>query len=103
MVLFGSLLDQFVSGVARENVLSKFELDADLFIDFSTRILINRFNGLETLFLSLIYKNLISRFRLELMVLFCVNLEFRNSFLELGCFAGSMVVLTILLFFRCFF
>jgi hypothetical protein len=33
----------------------------------------------------------------------CVNLEFRNSLLELGCFAGSIVVPTILLFFRCFF
>jgi hypothetical protein len=32
----------------------------------------------------------------------CVNLEFRNSLLELGCFAGSMVVPTILLFFCCF-
>ncbi len=29
----------------------------------------------------------------------CVNLEFRNSLLEFGCFAGSMVVPTILLFF----
>jgi hypothetical protein len=46
MVLFGSLLDQFVSSFARANVLSKFEFDADWFFDFSTRILINRFNGL---------------------------------------------------------
>ncbi len=42
----------------------------DDFFDFSTRILINRFNGLETFFLSLIYKNLRSRFMLELMVIF---------------------------------
>ncbi len=50
MILFGSLSDQFVSSFARANVLSIFEIDADLFIDFSTRILINGFNGLETLF-----------------------------------------------------
>jgi hypothetical protein len=33
------------------------QIDNHGLIDFSTRILINRFNGLETLFLSLIYKN----------------------------------------------
>ncbi len=33
----------------------------------------------------------------------CVKLEFWNSLLELGCFAGSIVHSTILLFFRCFF
>jgi hypothetical protein len=70
MVLFGSLLDQFVSSSARADVLSKFEFDADWFFDISTRILINRFNGLETFFLSLIYKNPRSRFMLELMVIF---------------------------------
>ena len=68
--MFGSLLDQFVSSFARANVLSKFDFDADRFFDFSTRILINRFNGLETFFLSLIYKNPRSRFMLELMVIF---------------------------------
>jgi hypothetical protein len=51
-------------------VLSKFELDADGFIDFSTGILINRFNGLETFVLSSIYRNQISKFLLELMVTF---------------------------------
>jgi hypothetical protein len=50
MVLFGSLLDQFVSSLARANVLSIFKIDADWFLDFSARILINGFNGLETLF-----------------------------------------------------
>ena len=95
MVLFGSLLDQFVCSFARANVLSKFEFDADWFFDFSTRISINRFNGLETFFVSLIYTNPRSRFMLELMDI-CVNLEFRNSLLELGCFAGSMVGPTVL-------
>ncbi len=33
----------------------------------------------------------------------CVSLELRNSLLELGCFAGLMVVPTILLFFCSFF
>jgi hypothetical protein len=33
----------------------------------------------------------------------CVNFEFWNSLLELGCFAGSKLGPTILLFFRCFF
>ncbi len=73
MVLYGSLLDQFVSSLARANVLSKFELDADWFINFLTRILINRFksfNGLETFILLLIYRNQRSRFMLELMVIF---------------------------------
>ncbi len=50
MVLFGSLLDQFVSSFALANVLSIFEFDADWFIEFSTRILIDGFNGLKTLF-----------------------------------------------------
>jgi hypothetical protein len=70
MVLCGSFLVQFVSSLARASVLSKFEFDADRFIDFSTRILINRFNGLETFILSLIYRNQRSRFMLELMVIF---------------------------------
>jgi hypothetical protein len=64
MVLFCSLL--FVGSFARVDVLAIFEFDADSFIDFSTRILINRFNGLDTFFLSLIYKNPNSRFMLEL-------------------------------------
>ncbi len=68
--MFVSLLDQFVSSFARANVLSKIAFDADRFFDFSTRILINRLNGLETFFLSLIYKNPMSRFMLELMVIF---------------------------------
>ncbi len=33
----------------------------------------------------------------------CVNLEFWNSLIELGYFAGTLVGPTILLFFRCFF
>jgi hypothetical protein len=69
MVLFGSLFGQFVGSSVRANVLSIFECDAWL-IDFSTRISTNRFNGLESFFLSLIYKNPRSRFVLELMVIF---------------------------------
>ncbi len=68
--MFVSLLDQFVSSFARANVLSEIAFDADRFFDFSTRILFNRLNGLETFFLSLIYKNPRSRFMLELMVIF---------------------------------
>ena len=55
--MFGSLLKQFVSSFARADVLSIFEIDDDLFVDFSTRILINRFDGLETFLLPLIHKN----------------------------------------------
>ncbi len=68
--MLGSLLGQFVSSFARAYVLSIFEFDADLLIDFSTRILVNRFNGLQTFFLSLIYKKLRSRFMLELIEIF---------------------------------
>ena len=68
--MFDSLLDEFLSSFACAYVLSIFEFDADRFIDFSTRILISGFNGLETFFLSLIYKNPRSRFMLELMVIF---------------------------------
>ena len=78
MILFGSLLDQFVSSFGRANVLSIFEFDADWFIDFSTGILINRFDGLETLFLSLIYKNPRSRFMLESMLIFVSILNFET-------------------------
>jgi hypothetical protein len=70
MVLFGSMLDQFEISFARAFVLSIFEFDTYWFIDFSTRILINRFNGLATFILSLIYINPRSRFMLELTVIF---------------------------------
>jgi hypothetical protein len=70
MVLFGSLLDQSVSRFACTNVLSIFVIDADRIIDFSTWILIIRFNELETILWSAIYKNPRSRFMLELMILF---------------------------------
>ena len=36
MVLFGSLLDQFVSDFVRVYVLSTFEFDAVQFVNFST-------------------------------------------------------------------
>jgi hypothetical protein len=76
MVLFGSLLDSSVSSFARAYVLSIFEFDADGFIDFSTRSLISKFNGLKTYCLSLIYNNPRSRFMLEFDGDICVNLEF---------------------------
>jgi hypothetical protein len=50
MALFGLLLDQFVCIFAHAFELSIFEFDADRFIDFTTRILINRFNEAETFF-----------------------------------------------------
>ncbi len=70
MVLFGSLLNQVLSSFTSAYVLSILEIDADWFIDCSTKILINRFNGLETFFWSLIYQNPRSRFMLEWMVIF---------------------------------
>jgi hypothetical protein len=75
MGLFGLLLDPSVSSFGRAYVLSIFKFDADRFIDFSTRISINRFNGFEKFFLSLIYMNPRSIFMLELMLVF-VNIEF---------------------------
>ncbi len=44
MVLFVSLLGQIASRFARADVLSIFEFDVDWFLDFSKRILIDRFN-----------------------------------------------------------
>jgi hypothetical protein len=49
------LLDQFVSSFACADVLSILKFNADCIIDFSTRILINRFNRLDTFSLSSIY------------------------------------------------
>ena len=55
MVLFGSLLDQFVSSFDRANGLSIFQFDEVRFIgfsakDFDRRIMIDGFNGLGQLF-----------------------------------------------------
>ncbi len=80
MVFFGSLLDQFVSSFARSNVLLIIEFDADRFIDISTRFLMNRFNGLETFLLSLIYKSPRSRFML--MVIFVSIMNFKTRCLN---------------------
>ena len=71
MVLFGSLLDQFVSSFDRANGLSIFQFDAVRFIDFQQKILIDGFNRLGTAVLSLISENPRSRFMLELMFLLC--------------------------------
>jgi hypothetical protein len=83
MVLFDSLLDQFVGSFAGAWVFSIFEFDADWFIYFSSRILTNRFNGLETFFLSLIYKNQRSRLTLELMVIFVSIYNFKTRWTQL--------------------
>ena len=50
MVLFGLLLDHFVSSFDRVNGLSIFQFDAVRFIDFSGKILIDGFNGIGTAF-----------------------------------------------------
>ena len=73
MVLFGLLLDQFVSSFDRANGLSIFQFDAVRLIEFSAKdkILIDRFNGLGTVVLSIISENSRSRFMLELMLLLC--------------------------------
>ncbi len=55
----------FASGKTLETI--SFDID---FINFSTRILINRFNRLETFILSLIYRNQRSGFILEFKVIF---------------------------------
>ncbi len=102
MVLFGSLIDEFVSSLARANVLSIFEFDAGWLVDFLTRILIYGFNEFETFFYLNFHE---SKIKIYVGVddNICDNLEFWNSLLELGWFAGSMVGSTILLFFRYFF
>ena len=73
MVLFGSLLDQFVSSFARANGLSIFQFDAVRFIDFSAKDFDRWVQWRQVL--SLISGNPISRFMLEL-VLLCVDFEF---------------------------
>ena len=72
MVLFGSLLDQFV----REIVLMGFRYSNLMEFDslsFQQKILIDRFNGLGAVVLSLISasENPRSRFVFELMLLLC--------------------------------
>ncbi len=76
MVLFGSLLDQFEISFARANVISIFEFDTDWFIDFSTRILINGFNGLETFFFVFNLKESKIKINVGVNDDICVNLEF---------------------------
>ena len=57
MVLFGSFLAQFVVSLDRANGLSTYRFDAIQFIDFSAKILIDGFNELGTVILSLISEN----------------------------------------------
>ena len=73
MVLFGSLLGQFVSSFDRANGLSILKQFDSL--TFQQKILIDGFNRIGTVVLSLISKNSRSSFMLELM-LFCVDFEF---------------------------
>ena len=91
MVLFGSLLDQFVGGFARVNVLSTFEFDAVRFMNSSTEIfLIDGLYGLGHLLRLQSW-----RFKIENLCRSwwwcCVDFEFGNALLEFGCFADSMV------------
>ena len=104
MVLFGSLLDQFVGCFGHANVLSSFHFVVDWLIDFSTRILpvINGFNGLETFIVSLITKNPISRFMLEMEMIFMSILSFETRCSNSAASLVQWWVPTILLFFRCF-
>ena len=77
MVLFASLLDQFVSSFDRANGLSIFQFFKISnwmqfnSLTFQQKILIYGFNGLGTVVLSLISENPRSRFMLELMLLLC--------------------------------
>jgi hypothetical protein len=102
MALFDSLFNHFVGSFARAYEISVFKFgadwlidfwfinDIDWFIDFSTRISINRFNRLETFFLSLISKNS-NKIYVGLDGDICVNLKFWNALIEVGCFAVSIV------------
>jgi hypothetical protein len=79
-------------------------------IDFSTRNSINRFNRLEILIFRYCLWLIRIQFYLSKIKIHVevdgsvwVSLEFRNSLLDLGCFAGSMVGPTIRLFFCPFF
>ncbi len=76
MALFGSLLDQLVISFARAIVISIFEFDTDWFIDFSTRIMINGFNGLETFFFVFYLKESKIKINVGVNGDICVNLEF---------------------------
>ncbi len=72
-------------------VLSTCDFDADRFIDFASRVLIYGYKGLGTYILFLTSMNSGSAFMLSCWY-YCVNFEFWNAPLELGCyFAGSMV------------
>ena len=61
MVLFGSLLDQFVSSFGRANGLSILQFNS---LTFQQKVLIDGFNGLGAVVLYLISENPRSRFKL---------------------------------------
>ena len=71
-------------------------------LTFQQKILINGFNGLATVVLSLISENSRSRFILELMLLLCRFLILKRV-ARSQLFACLMIVPTILLYFRDFF
>ena len=103
MVLFGSLLNQFVGRFDRANGLSIFQFDA---LTFLQKILIDGFNGLWTVVLSLISEITRSRLMLELMLLLCrfwVLKRVARSQLLCLFNVKLMMVPTILLVFRDFF
>jgi hypothetical protein len=100
IVLFGSLLDQFVTCKQFCSCLCAFNIQI--------RWLFNRAFDQQ---IQRIADILFSFILLESKIKICVavdgdifvKLEFWNSLLELECFAGSMMGPRILLFFRCFF
>ena len=71
MVLLGSLLDQFVCSFDCANGFQDSNLMQFDSLTLQQRILIDGFNGLGTVVLSLISENPRSRFILELMLLLC--------------------------------
>ena len=71
MVLFGSLLDQFVSSFDRANWLSIFQFDAIRFIDFSAKGFDRRVRWIRDCCFVFDSENRRSRFMLELMLLLC--------------------------------
>ena len=71
-VLFGLLLDQFVSSFDRAHGFQYSNLMQFDSLTFQQKILIDGFNGLGTIVLALISENPRSRFMLELELLLCL-------------------------------
>ena len=91
MTLFGSLFVQFVSGLVRDNVLSTFEFNTVWFVSFSTWSFWSMdFMDWDSYFV-FNPKNLRLKFCVGSLWWYCVEFDFWNSLLEVGCFADSMV------------